>query len=195
MLEWLTEASQALAKVATPWNLFWVAFVEAVFFPIPPDVVLIPLVLLRPSSGLLFALLATMASVLGAVVGYGIGYKGGRPVLRRFASKQRINQIESLFDRYDAWATAVAAFTPIPYKVFAISAGVFSLNLKRFVMVSLLCRGARFGLIALLLMRFGPDMKDFIEAHFEWLTLGIAGAALLVYAVFLLLRWRRVRSQ
>ncbi len=195
MLEWLTEASQALAKVATPWNLFWVAFVEAVFFPIPPDVVLIPLVLLRPSSGLLFALLATMASVLGAVVGYGIGYKGGRPVLRRFASKQRINQIESLLDRYDAWATAVAAFTPIPYKVFAISAGVFSLNLKRFVMVSLLCRGARFGLIALLLMRFGPDMKDFIEAHFEWLTLGIAGAALLVYAVFLLLRWRRVRSQ
>lgn len=195
MLEWLTEASQALAKVATPWNLFWVAFVEAVFFPIPPDVVLIPLVLLRPSGGLLFALLATAASVLGAVVGYGIGYKGGRPVLRRFASKQRINQIESLLDRYDAWATAVAAFTPIPYKVFAISAGVFSLNLKRFVMVSLLCRGARFGLIALLLMRFGPDMKDFIEAHFEWLTLGIAGAALLVYAVFLLLRWRRVRSQ
>lgn len=195
MLEWLTEASQALAKVATPFNLFWVAFVEAVFFPIPPDVVLIPLVLLHPSGGLFFALLATVASVLGAVVGYGVGYKGGRPVLRRFASKQRIEQIESLLGKYDVWATAVAAFTPIPYKVFAISAGVFSLNLKRFVIISLLCRGARFGLIALLLMRFGPDMKDFIEAHFEWLTVGVTGAAVMVYALFRWLRRRRVRSQ
>src|SRR5690625_3920488 len=128
MLEWLTEASQGLAKVATPFNLFWVSFIEAIFFPIPPDVMLIPLVLLRPSEGLLFALMATVGSVLGATVGYGIGLKGGRPVLSRFASRQRINQIESLLGRYDTWATAVAAFTPIPYKVFAIAAGVFSLD-------------------------------------------------------------------
>lgn len=195
MLEWLAEASQSLAKIATPLHLFGVSFIEAIFFPVPPDVMLIPLVLLRPSEGLFFALLATVGSVLGAAVGYSIGLKGGRPVLRRFASTERINQIESLLGRYDAWATAVAAFTPIPYKVFAIAAGVFSLDLKRFLMISLLSRGARFGLIALLLMRFGPDMKDFIEANFELLTLGIAGIVVLLYIALRLLRWRRVRQQ
>jgi|SRR5690625_1853965 len=194
MLKWLIEASQGLGKVVTPFNLFWVSFIEAIFFPIPPDVVLIPLAIMRPAEGLLFAGMAATGSVLGAAVSYGVGLKGGRPLLARLASKQRIERIQSLLNQYDFWATAVAGFTPIPYKVFAISAGVFSLNFKRFLIVSFISRGLRFGLIAVLLARFGPEMQVFIEAHFEWLTVGVVGAAATVYMVYRVFRWRRSRS-
>lgn len=195
MLEWLIDASQTLGKVATPLNLFWVSFIEAIFFPIPPDVVLIPLVLLRPSGALLFVLLATVGSVLGASIGYGIGLKGGRPFLARFASGQTVARIESLLGRYDYWATAVAGFTPIPYKLFALAAGAFMLDFKRFIIVSILSRGLRFSIIALLLARYGPDMKVFIEAHFGALTFGVTGIVVLGFAVYRLLRWWRVGSQ
>lgn len=195
MLEWLIEASQSLGKAATPFNLFWVSFIEAIFFPIPPDVVLIPLVLMRPSDGLWFALLATVGSVLGASIAYGIGLKGGRPLLARFASGRKVARIESLLGRYDYWATAVGGFTPIPYKLFALAAGVFSLDFKRFIIVSILSRGLRFSIIALLLARFGPEMKVFIEAHFGWLTLGVMGAAAVGFIVYRVFQWRRVRSQ
>lgn len=185
-IAFLIEATKALAAVITLPNLLLVSFIEAIFFPVPPDVVLIPLVIQQPSGGLLFAALTTVASVMGAVVGYAIGLKGGRPVLSRFASEQRIAQAKKLLDKYDAWAIAVAAFTPIPYKVFAIAAGVFVLDWKRFVLVSLFARGARFTMVAALLMIYGQEMAGYFLANFEWITIGVAAVAILAYVV---LRW------
>lgn len=173
MLEALLDAAKSLVHIVTPLNLFVISFIEAIFFPIPPDVVLIPLVLLRPEGGLFYALLAAVASVMGATVGYFIGSKGGKPILRRFASNERIVQTQQLLERYDAWAIAIAAFTPIPYKVFAIAAGVFSLDLRRFLIVSIVSRASRFGLIAVTLMIYGAQVAEFIQRHFEWLTVGV----------------------
>lgn len=173
MVEALVSAVKTLVHVVTPLNLAVVSFIEAVFFPIPPDVLLIPLVLMRPEEGLIFALIATLFSVLGACLGYFLGARGGRPILNRFIPAPRFDQVQKLFDRYDVWAIAIAGFTPVPYKVFAIAAGVFSIDMWRFVLVSLLSRGVRFGLIAVLLMYFGPQMADFIQEHFGWLTVGL----------------------
>lgn len=179
MIETLLEAAKALVHVVTPLNLFVVSFIEAIFFPIPPDVVLIPLVLLRPEEGALFALFATVGSVLGAAVGYYAGLLGGQPVLRRFASERRIEEAKRLFERYDVWAIAIAGFTPIPYKVFAVAAGVFTIKLHRFLIASVISRGLRFGLIAAALMLYGPQMAGFIERHFEWITVSLVLAVLI----------------
>ena len=179
MVEALLDAAKALVQIVTPLNLAVVSFIEAIFFPIPPDVLLIPLVLLRPAEGLVFALIAAICSVLGAVCGYALGKRAGRPVLNRVISPQRFAQAEWLLRRYDVWAIAVAGFTPVPYKVFAIASGVFAIDLWRFVVVSLISRGTRFVLIALLLVYFGPQMADFIQEHFGWLTVGIMAAIFL----------------
>lgn len=179
MVEALLDAAKALVQIVTPLNLAVVSFIEAIFFPIPPDVLLIPLVLLRPAEGLVFALIAAICSVLGAVCGYALGKRAGRPVLNRVILPQRFAQAEWLLRRYDVWAIAVAGFTPVPYKVFAIASGVFAIDLWRFVVVSLISRGTRFVLIALLLVYFGPQMADFIQEHFGWLTVGIMAAIIL----------------
>src|SRR5690625_3963297 len=114
MLESLFEAAKSLVHIITPLNLMIVSFIEAIFFPIPPDVVLIPLVLMRPEGGLIYASLAAVASVAGAMVGYFIGHKGGKPILRRFASNNNIMKAQELLERYDTWAIAIAGFTPVP---------------------------------------------------------------------------------
>src|SRR5690625_2339795 len=123
------------------------SFIEAIFLPIPPDVMLIPMVLLEPENALRFALLTTAASVAGASVGYTVGLRGGRPLLQRFAKGPTVKQVESLFQRHEFWAIVIAGFLPLPYKLFALSAGVFNLDLKRFLAASLLGRGARFTLV------------------------------------------------
>src|SRR5690606_27734878 len=118
-----------------PASLFWLSFVESIFFPIPPDVVLLPLSALRPDGAPLYGLLATVGSVSGAAIGYAFGLWGGRPLLQRFVSGERIHQVETLFQRYDGWAIGIAGFTPIPYKVFTLAAGVFRLSIPRFLIV------------------------------------------------------------
>lgn len=195
MLDSLLEAAKALVHIVTPLNLFIVSFIEAIFFPVPPDVVLIPLVLMRPEEGLLFAFLATVASVMGATVGYFLGKRGGRPLLRRFVSSERIVQAEQLLGRYDVWAIAVAGFTPVPYKVFALAAGTLLLNWKRFVIVSFLSRFARFGLIAFLLMLYGAQIADFIQQNFEWLTIGLTVLVIFGYCVYRTVARRRTGGQ
>lgn len=191
MIGTLLEAAKTLVHVVTPLNLAVVSFIEAIFFPIPPDVVLIPLVLMRPEGGLTFAGIATVASVVGALCGYLFGNKGGRPILSRLTSAKRFTQVKELLERYDVWAIAIAGFTPIPYKVFAVAAGVFQISLGRFLLVSLLSRGARFGLIALALMSFGPQMADMLQQHFEWITVGVAVAAVCTVWIYTIVVRRR----
>jgi len=161
-----------------------IAFAESSFFPVPPDVLQIALTLGRPELAFWYAGLATAASTLGGCLGYGIGYWGGRPVMERLFGRSRVETVHRYFQRYEAWAVGIAGFTPIPYKVFTVGAGIFYVDFRVFVLASALSRGARFFLVGTLLHVFGPPIRAFIEAHFEWLTVllvaGIVGGFLAV---------------
>jgi len=164
------------AKAFAPSNWAWLAglsFAESSFFPIPPDVMLIPLVIFSGTWGaaLLFAAICLAASVLGGLLGYAIGRFGGRPLLDRFFSKEKINAVERAYQKYDVWAVAAGGFTPLPYKLFTISAGAFRLNVPRFILASLLSRGARFFLVAGLCAAIGPSIEKFLEANLAWLSI------------------------
>ena len=152
--------------------LFALAFAEASFFPIPPDTVLIPLALLNPSKAILLGVLTTIASVLGGAFGYFLGYKGGRPLVKRFVSDEKLYKVKLLYNKYDVWAVMIAGLTPIPYKVFTIAAGLFELNFKRFMLASFIGRGGRFITLGVLIHFFGPQVKPFLEKNFELVTIG-----------------------
>ncbi len=147
-----------------------IAFAESSFFPIPPDVLLIALALGRPDLAFWYAAVSTAGSVVGGAAGYAIGYWGGRPVVERLFGRSKVEMVHRLFQKHEAWAVGIAGFTPIPYKVFTIGAGVFYVNFRVFVLASVVSRGARFFLVAALLFAFGPPIRQFIERHFEWLT-------------------------
>ncbi|GIW62883.1 MAG: cytochrome b561 [Patescibacteria group bacterium] len=153
-------------------GLFLTAFAESSFFPIPPDTLLIPLALLNPEKALFLSFLTTIASVLGGGFGYFIGYKGGRPIVSRFVSDEKLYKVKQLYNKYDVWAVGIAAFTPIPYKVFTIAAGLFELDFKRFIIASVLGRGGRFMLIGLGIHLFGPAIKPFLTSNLEVFTIG-----------------------
>jgi membrane protein YqaA with SNARE-associated domain len=118
-----------LAWAASPhaeWALAIIAFAESSFFPVPPDLLMIPMAAARPENAFFFAFLCTLFSLLGGVFGYWIGQKGGQPILNRFIKRETVLRVEGLFNRYDAWAIGIAGFTPIPYKVFTIASGAFA---------------------------------------------------------------------
>ena len=162
--------------------LFIVAFVEASFFPIPPDVLMIPLALARTTQALIFAAIATAGSTLGGTFGFFIGDKGGRPLLRRFFKREKVDMVQRYYRRYDVWAVGVAGFTPIPYKLFSISAGAFGLDFKRFLLATIVGRGSRFFLVGLVIALFGEPVKALLDAYFEVAV--IAFAVLLVGGIY-----------
>jgi membrane protein YqaA with SNARE-associated domain len=166
--------------------LFLLAFTESVFFPVPPDVLLIALALGAAGKAFRYALICTVGSVSGAMVGYALGsfiWVGPEGEFSQVAlfffnnipgfSEGLFNNIKSLINNYDFWVIFTAGFTPIPYKVFTISAGVFDLNILMFLIASLVSRGARFFLVAWLIWRFGPGIKSFIGKYLNWLAIGI----------------------
>ena len=168
MLHWVESFA------ATPhgtWALFAIAFAESSFFPIPPDVLLIALCIGEPSGAMWFATICTLGSVLGGMAGYGIGLKGGRPLLLRFFNRERVAAVERYYDKYNAWATGIAGLTPIPYKLFTISGGAFAINFRVFVIASILSRGARFYAVAALIYFYGAPIKAFIEKYLNVLTI------------------------
>ncbi len=152
------------------WALFWIAFAESSFFPIPPDALLIPLCFAEPTRALEFAALCSIGSVLGGIGGYGIGYFGGRPVLKRFFDSDRVRAVESYYERYNAWATGIAGLTPIPYKLFTISGGAFAVDFKIFVIASAVARSLRFFAVAVLIRFYGEAAKPFVVEHFGLLS-------------------------
>lgn len=151
--------------------LFLFAFAESSVFPIPPDVLLIPLCLGDPSKAFWFAGLCTAGSVLGGAAGYGLGYWGGRPVVRKLFSAERVAAVERLYGRYNAWATGIAGLTPLPYKLFTVSGGAFAIDFKIFMLASLISRALRFFAVATLLYFFGEPIQSFIERHMDWLSI------------------------
>jgi len=166
-------------------------FLESIFSPIPPDPLLIPMSVLNPNMAILYGLVATLSSVLGALVGHWLGSRFGRPVLSRFASNSKIDQAESLFDRFGGWAVLAAAVTPIPYKVFALLAGVLKYDRKKFFIVSLIGRGVRFIGLGVLLFLFGEQIQIFIEDNLQSLSLyGLAVFMVLGVGLVVLLKFR-----
>ena len=173
----------------TPYGgvaLFLNAVAESSFFPLPPDVLLITLSIVRPPLAFGYATICSLGSVLGGVVGYFVGLKGGRPLLRRLMSEERIRFVERYYQKYDIWAVGIAGFTPIPYKAFTISAGVFALDLKRFILISLVSRSARFFLVGLVIFFFGETAKTCLTEYMNTFT--IAFVALLILG-FLAVRY------
>lgn len=167
--QWLVSTTDLFQSLG-PWGLALLAFAEASFFPVPPDLVLIPLVLRDPGLSLWYAALATLSSTLGGLFGYWLGRRIGRSLLRRLASEAQIARIEGLFHRYGGWAVLTAALTPIPYKVFTIAAGLFLVSIGTFTWASILGRGLRFFLEAVLLWLYGPSMVRFLQGPFGWVT-------------------------
>ena len=167
-----------------------VSFAESSFFPVPPDTMLIPMTLARPDRALRFALIATVFSVLGGILGYAIGVYGGdliQPLIARLGWQHQFELVLSWFSHWGFWAILVAGFSPIPYKLFTIGAGFFGLAIVPFVAASIIGRGARFFLETCLVARAGPAVAPVIERNME--RVGWAMVALLVgLAAFFYLR-------
>ncbi|MGB3635293.1 MAG: YqaA family protein [Rubrobacteraceae bacterium] len=163
-----------IAWAATPYAplaLFILTFWESSFFPVPTDPLLIAMAVAAPENALIFAGICTIASVMGAALGYFIGKKGGRPIVERLFNEKKVHAAEKLYQRYDVWAVGAAAFTPIPYKVFTITAGIAQLRFLPFMLVSIVGRGARFFLLGMLVYFFGPQIQNVIDQYFELLTI------------------------
>ncbi len=149
------------------WALAFVAFVESSFFPIPPDILMIPMIIARPSRAFLIAGVATAASVAGGAFGYYIGAglfeSLGRPILEFYGKTEAAEAFSQRFNEYGAWAVLIAGVTPFPYKVITITSGWTGLDPAVFMISSVIARGLRFFVIAALLWKFGSPIRDFIE--------------------------------
>lgn len=159
-----------LSKVEHPqalWVLALVSFVESSVFPIPPDVLMIPMILARPSKAWLIALVALVSSVLGGLLGYAIGAFAfdsiGQPILTSLGKADAMEAFNIRFNDFGFWAVLTAGVTPFPYKVITIMSGWTSMPLATFLMTSILARGLRFFFVAFLLWKFGAPIRDFIE--------------------------------
>ncbi len=158
-----------------PLGLLLVAFLESIVFPIPPDLILIPMCLAFPRHSFWYASLATMASVLGGVAGYFLGQKAGNTFSKGAVAKPN-DGVETLFLRYGGWAVGIAAFTPIPYKVFTFAAGVFRTPLHTFCFASCIGRGGRFFLEAAAVFYLGDRARAFLGRNFEIATVAVTAA-------------------
>ena len=151
-----------------------VSFAESSFFPIPPDVLLIPMMLARPSRAWRLAALCTISSVAGGVFGYAIGYFAyetvGRPVLEFYNAMQYYDMLKAGFAEWGVWIVVVGGLTPIPYKLVTIASGVAQFGLPAFIAASIASRGARFFLLAALLWWFGDFAREFIERRLALVT-------------------------
>lgn len=169
---------------ATVW-LGAVSFAESSVFPIPPDAMLIPMALARPDQAWRLATICTVASVLGGILGYSLGYflfeAIAEPVLAAYGHADALARFESWFQRWGAAVILVKGLTPIPFKLVTIAAGAAKMDFATFLLTSAVTRGARFFLLAALIRRFGPGVRDFIERRLVLVT--SAAALLLVLGV------------
>lgn len=155
--------------------LFLLAFAESSFFPVPPDVLLIALAMSAPVKSFRWALICLAGSVTGGIAGYGIGYffmgAAGDRILDFYHLTAQYNSVQVLYQKYDAWAVAVGGFTPLPYKLFTITAGAFRLELFTFIIASIISRAGRFFFVAGFIYLFGPVVKNFLDRYFNLCTI------------------------
>ena len=170
------------------WYLSLISFAESSFFPIPPDILLIPMALASKANALFYALICTLFSVLGGILGYAIGYffynSVGIYIVDFYHLENSFNIFESYYKEFGILIVLGAGITPFPYKFITIASGVFGLNVFLFIVVSIIGRGLRFYLIAILLYFFGEKIKLIIDKYFNFLT--IVFFILLVGSVFII---------
>jgi membrane protein YqaA with SNARE-associated domain len=167
-----------------PRYLFALSFAESSFFPVPPDVMLAPMAMARPAAAWRLAALTTLGSVVGGVFGYGIGvlaFDAIHPWLVKLGYGEEIRRATEWFEAWGFWAVFVAGFSPIPYKVFTITAGALSMSLVPFVGASLVGRGARFFLVAGLMAWGGAAMEARLHRYVDWLGWATVAAVLTTY--------------
>jgi membrane protein YqaA with SNARE-associated domain len=149
------------------WALAIISFAESSVFPIPPDILMIPMIIAAPHRAFWIATVCLVSSVLGGMLGYGIGFFAfeeiGRPVLESLGKMDRIEEFNTQFNDFGFWPVLIAGLTPFPYKVITIMSGWTGLPLMTFVITSIVARGLRFFLVAWLLWKFGAPIRDFIE--------------------------------
>jgi len=168
------------------------AFIEAIFFPIPPDVLLITLCALEPERSFFYALVATLASSLGGVAGYFLGRYGGRPIALKFFGREKLSKVEKIYKDYEEVAIVLAGFTPLPYKLFTVSSGVLSASLWKLFIFSIVGRGLRFFTEGALFFFFGEEIKEFVGTNLNLIfaALGI----LVILALFIAARRQEVKE-
>jgi len=169
---------RSLLWVQTPfgvWALFFIAVAESSFFPIPPDVFLMVLCVSVPRKSFRYAAICAAGSVIGGAIGYGLGMGFmdtiGVKILEWYGLHDKYEVVQDLYRQYDALAVGAAGFTPLPYKLFTITAGAFKINFVTFMLVSILSRSARFFLVAAFIYKFGAPVRHFIERYFNILTI------------------------
>ena len=175
MLRDLYDWMMALASErSAPWALAIVSFIESSFFPIPPDVMLVPMVLADRESAWRFAAIATVSSVLGGLLGYAIGYylydAVGLPILKFYGKEHALDAFIAFVHDYGVPAVIIKGMTPIPYKIVTIAAGVAKMNIPAFIGASIVARAMRFYLVAGLLYFFGDPIREFIEKRLVLVT-------------------------
>lgn len=170
--------NRCMEWIQTPagiWALFLIAIAESSVFPIPPDVFLIALCISAPKKSFKYALICTAGSIIGGAIGYGLGLgfmdTVGQPILDLYGLHDKYNTVQALYQKYDALAVGAAAFTPLPYKLFTITAGAFKVNFLTFILVSIFARAARFSLVAGLIYLFGASVQKIINKYFNILSI------------------------
>ncbi len=183
VLSWADHPKAGLA-------LFAFAFAEASFFPIPPDVLLMALSLSKPARALHWAAICSVGSVMGGIAGYILGWQFmatiGQKILAFYHLFSKYELVQGLYQQHDAWAVAAAGFTPLPYKLFTITAGAFDIDFPTFVVASALSRSARFYMVAGLIYFFGPAVRNFLEKYFNLCTVVFF---ILLIGGFVLIKW------
>jgi membrane protein YqaA with SNARE-associated domain len=173
-----------------PEALFAVSFIESSIFPIPPDVMLVPMVLAKRARAWFYAALCTVASVLGGMAGYAIGYflfdAIGQPLLELYGYASKFKEFSAHYNEWGAWIVFFAGVTPFPYKVITIASGTTGLNIIVFIVASIAARGLRFFIVSALLYWFGEPIRVFIEKR---LGLLLTVFLVLLFGGFLALRF------
>ncbi len=187
LYNWVLALSE---KKSAPWAMSVISFAESSFFPIPPDVMLVPMCLARPSRAYYYAGLCTVSSVLGGLLGYAIGYllydSIGKWVIDLYGYGEKSETFRAAYAQWGHWVILIKGLTPIPYKLVTITAGFAEYNLFWFTVLSIITRGARFYLLAFLLHRWGEQAREFIEKRLEWVALGVLA---IIVIGFVLVAW------
>lgn len=191
MLRRFYDAVIALSeRPAAPFWLFGIAFAEASFFPVPPDALLIPMALAQPRKAYWFALICTVGSVIGGALGYTIGFlllaRLAQPIIDVYHYQAAFAAFQQKFAQYGVWVILIKGLTPIPYKIVTIAAGAASFNFWLFMGASVITRGGRFFLLAVLLRIFGEPVREFIEKRLGLVTSCVAAG---IIGGFLILKF------
>ena len=191
MLQSLYARTMALA--ASPNATWWLAvisFAESSFFPIPPDVLLIPMILARPDKAWRYALICTVASVIGGAFGWLIGFalfdQLAQPILNMYGYGAKFAAFQQTYQEWGLWIILIKGLTPIPYKIVTIASGAAHFNFVTFMLASVVTRGGRFFLVAVLLHFFSAQVRDFIEKRLTLVTTLVAAG---VIGGFVILRY------